>query len=140
MVRVIQSVDEFLRTLKIGDQFWYLYHEMGVGPTSIIGPNTVEGFHFFPIPAVLRKIMIGDVEMRGGVLLCGIIGEPYGGVLLSQEDALAYLEKRQRAYATEPELQTLLAEERNTAKKYDAMFDLIEAEEERENLDNSKLH
>jgi len=105
-MKVILSVEEFLATLKVGDQFWHMTSS-GVTPRGIDGPLTIEGFEADKIG--VRVYVNGG---RRDYHYASDLTNLYHGVFLSEEDGETYFAERKLAYKTNPALIAEVTEER----------------------------
>jgi hypothetical protein len=120
-MRVICSVEEFLSTLNVGDQFWFLAYQMGIGPTGVVGPCTINGFE--EVQGLGTKVLFHQEENRPREYNVQDLTNPYHGVFLTKEDATEYFNKRKKAYQTNPVLISGLERERDELEWFQKVWD-----------------
>jgi hypothetical protein len=118
---VIHSVEEFLETFKVGDQFWFMTFFSGVGPIRIEGPLTIVSFD--EADAGHRVYCDGGSDsLPGQRHYVSDITNTYHGVFISETDARSHLEERKQAYQTDPKLIAELIADRQQDALYDERF------------------
>ncbi|TSC80060.1 MAG: hypothetical protein G01um101429_264 [Parcubacteria group bacterium Gr01-1014_29] len=125
MAYVIDSVEEFLTHLKVGDTFWWMM-SLDCKPIGVDEPHTIkrmEDSPFFGIKDV--KIFYDSPSfLNPGTMVedhfyVSDITNQWHGVFLTEESALEYFGERAWAYAIDPMLRAEVEE----AKKDDDVFE-----------------
>ena len=108
MAYVIQSVEEFLTHLKVGDQFWFM-NSFHCKPFGITGPYTIKRIEdgpflgekdakiFYDHPSFINP----GTMVEASYFVSDLTNQCHG-VFLTEESALEYFGQRALAYATDP--------------------------------------
>ncbi|MDP1688989.1 MAG: hypothetical protein Q8L47_02565 [bacterium] len=108
---VIHAPDEFLRQLKVGDQFYHITSYCGA-PQSIEGPVTITRFEVGKYsPRVHLTSLRGE-----DVIHVGDLTNDVHGVFVAYDDAIAYFNERKTAYETDPALIAAVKQQEDEAR------------------------
>lgn len=128
-VRIISSVDAFIKHLSVGDEFWIMDSYLDK-PLGIQGPLTLLLLEQDETDAWRFRCRNEETEHTTSERHSDYVSDAvnrYHGVFLSEEDAQSYYEERAEAYETDP---VLIAEAEVTAElarleddKWDQVYD-----------------
>lgn len=104
MVRIIDSVEQFRKELKVGDVFWHMTSRY-TAPDAIIGPCTIIrlwGNQYWQNVVKFKRLSGGNelIEEENISTLTNVAH----AVFLNAEDAYEYFKERKEAYAQDPRL------------------------------------